>query len=191
MARTKKSLVWAICNLAMALVLIFMIVFAFTYDLNARQEYINGLEDSDQQLGEGIGTIFIVVFMLFACIWYGIMALILLISSIGLFSSGKRGFVVTGAIGKLLSPAAYLFMLLLTVSTVCRIIYGFLAALYLAGAIVDFVMNKKLKAVKLAPEAEVQEEKTEALALPATEEVAVEENTTAVNENEHLQIHID
>ncbi len=164
MARTKKSLVWAICNLAMALILIGMIVFAFTYDLNARQEYISKIEDSNQQLGEGIGTIFIVVFMLFASIWYGVMALILLISSIGLFSSGKRGFVITGAIAKLLSPVAYVFMLLITVSVVCKIVYGGLAAVYLAGAIVDFAMNKKLKTVKLLPENEVMEGETPQIA---------------------------
>ncbi len=145
MARSKKANIWAIVNLVSMLVLILVALYYFTYELEYRNRYVESLEGSDQQLGEGIGTAIIMVFLILASIVQGVLAVMLLISAIGLFSSGKRGFVILGGIAKILSPAPFIFALLLTISPFSRVLYVCLSAAYLACGIVDCVQNKKLK----------------------------------------------
>ncbi len=167
MAKSKKSYIWGGCNLFIGLLLIATIVFIYTIGVDIMQDIVNKNSDgadAGEALGFGLGMVFILVFSVPAAILFGVAGIMTLISGIGLLSSGKKGFAVTGAIGKIISFPAAAWMVILNTSFIHPVtlaLYGGLALIGIAGGIVDLVMKKKLNKpsipvveVEVEPEAE-------------------------------------
>ncbi len=141
MTKAKK---WGYVNLAMALLLIIMIVLTFTYEIAARERYIESIADEEQKRGEGLASIFIIIFMVFAAIAYGVCAVLIGISAIGLLTKGKKGFAITGIVGKILGIIGFGLMFFLTVSTFSKILYALLGLAYCIGGFIEIKHCKEL-----------------------------------------------
>ncbi len=140
----KKSKIWAIANLIMTIIILLLAVFALTYELSAYKAYVKKLQDAGQNFA-GLGAIGFIILMIIALIAYTVSALLLGISSGGLFWYGKKGFLITGVIGKIVMIVGVFFMGTISVSTFARVLYGILTLAYLTGGILDIVFCKKLK----------------------------------------------
>lgn len=140
----KKSKIWAIANLVMTIVILLLAVFAFTYELSAYKAHVKKLQEAGQDFA-GLGAIGFILLMIIALIAYALSVLLLGISSGGLFGTDKKGFLITGAIGKIVMIVGVFFMGTISVSIFARVLYGVLTLTYLTGGILDIVFCKKLK----------------------------------------------
>ncbi len=140
-----KRKAWGIPNLVMAGILIFMIIWAFTFEIAVWQKYVKSLEGNDQQLGGGIGMAVAIIFFLIASVGYGVCSLLLIVSGVGILKSGKKGFLIVGIVGKFIALAPFVLAFALTMSWVSRVLYIVLMLAYLAGGILDIIFHKELR----------------------------------------------
>ena len=140
----KKSKIWAISNLIMTILIALLLVFIFFYEREAIDKYVEKIqrEEENAVVLTGLGFALAFIFALAIC---AVAALLLTISWIGLFSSNKLGFLVTGAIGKIITLGGLFYLMVGSISLLSKTLYVLFAVAYLGGAVLDFVFWKKLK----------------------------------------------
>ena len=140
----KKSKIWAISNLIMTILIVVLFIFACTYEVNAFEAHVKKLQEQGEQFA-GLGALGLVIIIVLVGIIYAVALVFLAISSIGLFKTDKIGFLIVGAIGKIIVVGGMFLMGAGSVSEFARMLYGILSIAYLGGAVLDFVFSKKLK----------------------------------------------
>lgn len=140
----KKSKIWAISNLIMTILIALLLVFIFFYEREAIDKYVEKIQREEENAVVLTGLGFALAFI-FAAAICAVAALLLTISWIGLFSSNKLGFLVTGAIGKIITLGGLFYLMVGSISLLSKTLYVLFAVAYLGGAVLDFVFWKKLK----------------------------------------------
>ena len=141
----KKNKLWAICNLAMTLVIILSFVWALTYEVNAYQEYAEKMEAQGKEFS-GLAVIGLVACVIYAGMFAFVSLVLLTISYIGLFVSSKTGFLVVGVVGKFIMLGGFFFFFLGSISVLSKLLFAVIGLAFLAGAILDIVFREKLNA---------------------------------------------
>ena len=140
----KKSKIWAIANLVMTLLIAVLLVFIFFYERSAIDKYVEEIQKKEENAVVLTGLGFALAFI-FAVLIFAVAAVLLSVSWIGLFSSDKLGFLITGAIGKIITLGGLFYLWIGSISLFSKTLYVLFALAYLGGAVLDFVFWKKLK----------------------------------------------
>ena len=140
----KKSKIWAIANLVMTLLIAVLLVFIFFYERSAIDKYVEEIQKKEENAVVLTGLGFALAFI-FAVLIFAVAAVLLTVSWIGLFSSDKLGFLITGAIGKIITLGGLFYLWSGSISLFSKTLYVLFALAYLGGAVLDFVFWKKLK----------------------------------------------
>ena len=140
----KKSKIWAIANLVMTLLIAVLLVFIFFYERSAIDKYVEEIQKKEENAVVLTGLGFALAFI-FAVLIFAVAAVLLTVSWIGLFSSDKLGFLITGAIGKIITLGGLFYLWIGSISLFSKTLYVLFALAYLGGAVLDFVFWKKLK----------------------------------------------